>query len=254
MLLVLAGLSSSDGEAAPTVLSAKEFNARYHRVMRAALEPRSLCLNVPNFFKQALQQFRDEHCISVTGEGRYLNPSMVWRTADGQRVMKWGVCLEALEFLPEEDNLDETTPFEIYLRKKAELLDRILTPREAMLWLGCSSAHLKGLIDLRLLLPVVGSDFLKSEVADLVESFDCVAVNSEEAGVRAGDFLRLTSFKPGKSAQFARLVRAIAKKEVGLYKKERRSARSLYDLYVAISELRKTGHWIWPDHFTTEPR
>jgi len=254
MSLVLADLSSSDGEDAPTVLSAKEFNARYRRVMETALEPRSLCLNVPNFFKQALQQFREEHCISVTGEGRYLNPSLVWRAADGQRVMKWGVCLRALGLLPEEDNLDETTPFQTYLQKKEELLDRIITPRQAMLWLGCSSAHLNSLIDLRLLLPWVGGDFLKSEVADLVESFDRVAVDSDQAESRLGDLLRLTSFKRTKSDQFARLVRAIAKKEVGLYKQGGAPARSLSDLYVAVPELRKTGHWIWPDYFTTEPR
>lgn len=254
ILLVLADLASSDGEDVPTVLSAKEFNAHYRQLMKTALAPRSLCLTVPNFFKLALQQFREEHCISVTGEGRYLNPAMVWRTADGQRVMKWGVCLDALGFLPGEDNLDETTSFQTYLQKKAELLDRIITPRRAMLWLGCSSAHLKGLIDLRILLPLVGGNFLKNEVIDLVESFDCEAVDSEQAGVRVGDLLRLTSFKPGKSAQFASLVRALAKKEVGLYKQGGAPARSLSDLYVAISELRKTDHWIWPDHFTTEPR
>jgi hypothetical protein len=252
--LVLADLSSSDSEDAPTVLSAKEFDACYRRVMKTALEPWSLCLGVPNFFKQAMQQFRDGHCISVTGEGRYLNPSLVWRAANGQRVMKWGVCLEALGFLPGEDNLGETTPFQIYLQKKEERLDRVLTPRQAMLWLGCSSAHLKGLSDLRLLLPVVGGDFLKIEVADVVRSFDHVAVDSNQAGSRLGALLRLTSFKQSKSDQFARLVRAIVKKEVGLYKREGAPARALSDLYVAVPELRKTGHWIWPDRFTTEPR
>ncbi|OYW37653.1 MAG: hypothetical protein B7Z35_09415 [Hydrogenophilales bacterium 12-61-10] len=253
--LALADLSSSDGEDAPTVLSAKKFNACYRRVMETALEPRSLCLNVPSFFKQAMQQFRDDHCISVTGEGRYLNPSLVWRAADGQRAMKWGVCLEALGFLPgEEDNLDEVTPFQIYLQKKEERLVRVLTPRQAMLWLDCCSAHLKSLTDLRLLMPLVGGDFLKSEVADVVRSFDHVAVDRKQAGPRLGALLRLTSFKRTKSDQFGRLVRAIAKKEVGLYKQGRAPARSLSDLYVAIPELRKTGHWIWPEYFTTEPR
>jgi hypothetical protein len=254
MLLVLADLAPSHDEDAPTVLSEKEFNAYYRRVMKTALAPRSLCLNAPSFFKQALQQFRDEHCISVTGEGRYLNPSTVWRTADGRRVMKRGRCLEALGLLQGEDNLDETTPFQTYLQKKADLLDQVIPPRRAMLWLGCSSGHLKGLIDLDYLRPLIGGDFLKNEVIDVVESFDRLAADGEEAGVRVGDFLRLTSFKPGNGAQFARLVRAIAKKEVGLYKRERHSANSLRDLYLAISELRKAGHWIWPDHFTTEPR
>lgn len=254
MLLVLADLASSHGEDAPAVLSEKEFNAYYRRVMKTALAPRTRCLSVPDFFKQAVQQFRDEHCITITGEGRYLNPSTVWRAADGKRAMKWGVCLEALGFLPGEDNLDETTPFHSYLEKKEDLLGWILTPRQAMLGLACSSAQLKSLIALRLLIPVVGENFLRSEVAKLVESFDRVAVDSEEAGVSWGNLLRLTSFKPGNSLQFARLIRAIGKKEVGLYKRERHSANSLRDLYLAISELRKTGHWIWPDHFTTEPR
>lgn len=86
--LVLAGLASFHdvGTDIPAFLSAKQFNARYRRVLDPALDLRSLCLKVPEFFKRALQQFRDEHCISSTGEGRYLNPALVWRASDGQRV------------------------------------------------------------------------------------------------------------------------------------------------------------------------
>lgn len=253
MALILGDLFSPEGEDVPTVLSAKAFKARYRWMIEEAFR-RSRCWNIPSFFKQALQQFRDEHCISVTGEGRYLNPSMVWRTADGQRAMKWGVCLDALGFKPGEDNLDETTPFQTYLQKKATLLDRVITPRQARLWLGCSSAHLKGLIDLRLLFPWVGGDFLKSEVIDLVKSLDCVAVDSEQAGVSASDLFWLTGFKRAERNQFAKLVRAITKKEVRLYKRGGAPARSLSDLYVAIFELRKTGHWTYPGYFPLESR
>lgn len=253
MSLVLGDLFSSQGEEVPTVLSAKEFEARYRRMMKAALAPGSLCFSVPSFFKQALQQFRDEHCIGFTGEGRYLNPSIVWLAADGQRAMKRGVCLDALGIQPEEDNLDETTRFQTYLQEKAKLLDRTLTPRQATLWLGCSSAHFDGLIDLRLLHPLVGGNFLKNEVVDLLKSLDCVAVDIEQMGSRPFDLLPLTRFKRTKRNQFARLVRAIAQKEVGLYKLGGASARSLSDLYVSISEIQETGHWLRRGYFTTEP-
>lgn len=254
MALVLGDLFSPEGEDVPTVLSAKAFKARYRRVMQEASR-RSRRLNIPSFFEQALQQFHDEHCISFTGEGRYLNPSMVWRAADGQRAMKRGVCLVALEIQPGEDNLDETTPFQTYLQKKARLLDRTTTFHQARLWLGCSSDHLRGLIDLRLLRPLVGDDLQKNEVIDLLKSLDCVAVDIKQAGSRPFDLLRLTSFKrKTKGNQFARLVQAITRKEVGVYKLGGAAARSLPDLYVAISEMRKTGHWSRPGYCPPESR
>lgn len=253
MALVLGDLFSSEGEEVHAVLSTKEFEARYRRMMKATLAPGSRCFSVPGFFKRALQKFHDEHCISFTGEGRYLNPSMVWRAADGQRAMKWGVCLDALGIQPREDNLDETTPFQTYLQEKAKLLDRIITPRQAMFWLGCSSAHFDGLIDLSLLRPLVGGDFLKNEVVDLMKSLDCVAVDIEQMGSRPFDLLPLTRFKRTQRSQFARLVRAITQKEVGLYKLGGASARSLSDLYVSISEIQETGHWSRRGYFMTEP-
>lgn len=256
LLLILAGFSSCDGKGTkiPTTLSAKDFNARYLRVLGNAFKLRSVCLKVPDFFKQTLHQFRDEHCISASGEGCYLNPSMVRRSSEGERVLKLGVCFEALGFRLKDGRRDEVATFSAFLQKKAELLDSYLPPRKAMWWLGCSSAHFRALIDLGLLRPKIGGDFLKADLANLVVSFDLAAVDSEQAGRRWGDLLRLTSFKSTRPPEFAKLVWAIAKKKIGLYKIEQRSARDLSDLYVAISELRKTGHWIWPDHFTTEPR
>ncbi len=245
MALVWGDVFSSEGEDAPTVLSATEFEARYRRVMKVALACRS------SFFKQALQQFHDECRISVTGEGRYLNPSMVWRAADGRRAMKWGVCVDALGIQSEEDNLDETTPFQTYLEERAKLLDRIIAPQQAKLWLDCSPAHFDGLNELGLLLPVLSGDFLKDDVIDLVKSFDSIAVDIEQPSSKPFELMRLTRFKRKCSTQFQTLVRAIRQQEVGLYRQGGASARSLSDFYLAISDLRRPGRLGW---FTRQPR
>lgn len=245
--LVLSEFYLFDGDptVVPTALSVKEFNTRYRRVMELGLDSKSFCMNAPDFFKQALRQFRNEHRISDTGAGRYLNPSLVFRSPEGLRALTWGVCQEAFGLQQEVENPDEVTLFSLYLEKRAEFLDEIVTPREAMQWLGCSTVHLMDLVDLKRLHPVASNDFLKKEVADLVAWFDCIAVEIE--GARYGEiYLRLTSFKPMGRAQFSRLVLAISKKEIKLYKRGHDPSRSLSDLYVLLSDLRKAGHWRWP--------
>lgn len=115
--LVLAHFSEYD--AVDIVLTASEFNSGYRRVLQVALEPKPLCSEVPGFLKQALLQFRDDHCIYDTVEGRYLNPSSAWCSSHGQRVLKLGDCLKALG-LQEKYGQDEIAPFSTFLRKKSE--------------------------------------------------------------------------------------------------------------------------------------
>lgn len=115
--LVLAGFSNYGAE--DIVLTASEFNSGYFGLLQAASEPKSLALETPAFLKQALLQFRDDHCIHDAVVGRYLNPISVCRSSDGQRVLRLHDCLYALG-LKEKCDHDEFSPFSVFLSKKNE--------------------------------------------------------------------------------------------------------------------------------------
>lgn len=234
----------SDGSVPAVALSAKAFNSRFGRLLNTAIKPRSFCLKVPDFFKQALLHFRKEHRVTDTDEGRYLNPAMVWRASDGQRVLTFEICAGALGgHLKDASKKDEVMLFSTYLDEKATFLSGLVTLRAATQRLGCSPAQLKALSDSGLLSASAGGDLDKNEMAELVPMFERAAIERKHG--RPLDLLSLISFKPADRAAFFRLVRAIAKKEVSLYKEAGSQVTRLSQLGVSIAELRRTGHWIW---------
>lgn len=114
--VILARFSKHD--ASEVVLSNKQFHLSYGHVMRIITEQRSFGSVVPEFFKQALKQFKDEHYIRNFLGKSYLNPSTVWLSSEGIRVMRTGDCIKALDMRLDEKDYVDVTPFSHYLEIK----------------------------------------------------------------------------------------------------------------------------------------
>lgn len=113
----------SKHDIADVVLSAGKFNSTYTRVLRAIWAPKAPHMEVPGQLKQAVQQFRADHCIHSRyyfERKRYFNPLRIWRSADGERVMKSNDFLLALDLQPAPQDLCEAIPFSTFLSRKMQ--------------------------------------------------------------------------------------------------------------------------------------
>lgn len=119
-------------DAADVVLTPSKFNSTYLRVLRVIHTPQAAHMEVPDLLKQAVEQFRSDHCIpgiSYFERKRYLNPSAVWRSTEGQRMMKLKDFLLALRLQTASQHLGEIVPFSTFLSNKSLKISPIFPER-----------------------------------------------------------------------------------------------------------------------------
>ncbi len=232
-----AGECSDD---ASPILTTREFSSRYSRFLTMATNSRSICLKVPDFFRQAMLQFKEDHCITTTGKGQYLNPNVTGFSAEGQRVIKRSTIMSALGLMEPDD--DMIVPFSEFTKMKASLLEQMYTFQQACYALDCSIAQLNGLIDLKFLLPFRRNYFLTSQLMDLLSSFEREAVCLDRRSAKKRQLEPLTYLQRKKRSGFAKLNVSIAMQEVRLYKVGQDEIERLSDLYVDSKEASEAGY------------
>lgn len=220
------------------------FDGRYGRLMQAAEASETPSMSVPEFFKQALRAFRDDCCISEGGKGYYLNPSSLSSDTEGRLVLKSSACFAALGLEAKDFSKDETVSFKRFLEMKAQEKQWSLTALQVMHQLVCTRPQLDAFMMLELLQSWTGNEFKQADVISFVRRLEEIAVNFDRRELaRKARLIKLTSFSPKKLESSARLISAMVRKEIGLYKIHTELALSLSDFYVSKIEMKALGFW-----------
>lgn len=221
-------------DAASPILTTREFSSRYSRFLTMARNSRSICLKVPDFFRQTMLQFKEDHCITTTGKGQYLNPDVTWCSAEGQRVIKRSTIMSVLELKAPDD--DMAVPFSEFTKMKASLAKHMLTFKQAWHALGCSIDQLNGLVDLRVIPPFRGKYLLTGSLLNTLSFFEQKAVCLDRRSAKKRELEPLTNFQRRNRTRFANLIVLIATQKVRLYKVGQDEIDRLSDLYVDSKE------------------
>lgn len=234
----------SDPVSAPALLTSAEFRSRYQRVLLPLQESGTSLFEVPDFFKSALRQFRDDYVIYQFGQGRYLNPSVTWKNSDGQRVLYLHDCLKALGTRKKDRTSTALTTFSDYLRRKADLEKESLTPTQVEQQLGLRGVLpvLEALAELGYLKRWNGWNYQRRDITKVVSWTERLAGASRKFWFSGSDLLPLNEvLRHIPKHHFKHLIMDVARRRIRLYKEDSAPVGTLSGLAVSRAGLRIAG-------------